>query len=1286
MTSVLPAWKLELIEKKKKKEQDQRQKFEDEKSRKVSIPEWKRSLLEKKKECSSDSPGAAEQAGGLSVNSVFGPRIVRRTSEKTIAIANASQRPVSKVESEERRRSQENTTHHRNSASDAADSNSCVTRAVEIPTQVGYKSNKWGSLQRGIVNDSENFQRSDVTSSREDLKVPAASDVLVQSKTKVFDDDHAKGSSVLAYKRMFEQPQPGDKKEINEPNTESIKTDFRSDKRTAESKLDIANDNSQSQICNKRTLLGDNGQSIQLKKSANLHVSETNETKISGPSPSTTPKPYKNFVSTPPWLKNSNSPKNITFLAGNKSVQEPVVANVHTEIEKEDNDFHKSDQNSITVESDVTEKAEKTSNSIDSVLPTSAIEPEKQKPPENEVEERAQQLLQDQTDKKYSIVKQSDADKEQLPVIKSGEGSETQKYVLIDSRGQQEPTPSNENTIAVVSRESVRHVPNEMDNQEGTENNVSGHSSIDSLRSKFGPSVGFRRRSSSEENLFLKSSLSEPIKQESVLRRPGQNKRTQPAMVRWSADVLSLMSQPIDGDDDDDGNDTSKLSPRSESKIPSANSGQAKRPPPPKKRWTADVLSKISQPVDDDTSNLSPRSDSSKKSSPSHSLNRARSSSWSDLWEELGFDYFHHKANVSQGIEHRMHKLIRKASISDINLNAEEGDSDSLSDEDSAGLNDADLHANEAPNAPDTLKNEITDLTPTDTSIKEKDSKQPLVSADQEAQAVFARKHSISHDIEHRVCELFHRQVSQQSDGGESDGERTLENDAKITTDKEAEKVPDAMFEKVKLEPTHVVGIEKSPPGYVSTTSDEESAKEDLDQIAPESKPPKGSVHKLSALFGSSIWKPNKKNKGSSDENPKEKASAGSKSQKISSTEKSTATKKEDGKKTSLFSKSRKTEGKTEQKKEKEQSNGNIIPWLKKHDKAKNKAGESKTTDVKDKNKKNSSSGSTEQDVDNLFIAAHNLQPVRKAEKVEQRLVGKVMIISNASHEQVPPKGVYHKPKASFHPPEPEEKTFAKKENTSKPVEIERSEKTFAKKEETSKPVENERSKAQIPVVVTQHWNGNEKSPVPEQNRKGSIPITTIDEVPISAIDIPESGEGDVSVSVIDVPSSPDVRSAGKFAFLNGNTEGETHTDDDDVSVSVIDLPSPVAKEDEPNTFQGGYLETDELSDESDSDEVEGSYDFATGEITHVVNGDIAQDDDDDDEEEEEDDDSDDEDVPISYIGESPRYKVPQVVFESEPVQLKSCLSPKTERRKVRSENRILSHVHCRLKGPLWHL
>ena len=99
MTTVLPAWKLELIEKKKKKEQDHRQKVEEEQSRKVSIPEWKRSLLEKKKEAASDSPETKEH--GVSVNSVFGPRIIRKTSQLNLPTVNSSQKPAVRGDYEE---------------------------------------------------------------------------------------------------------------------------------------------------------------------------------------------------------------------------------------------------------------------------------------------------------------------------------------------------------------------------------------------------------------------------------------------------------------------------------------------------------------------------------------------------------------------------------------------------------------------------------------------------------------------------------------------------------------------------------------------------------------------------------------------------------------------------------------------------------------------------------------------------------------------------------------------------------------------------------------------------------------------------------------------------------------------------------------------------------------------------------------------------------------------------------------------------------------------------------
>ena len=370
---------------------------------------------------------------------------------------------------------------------------------------------------------------------------------------------------------------------------------------------------------------------------------------------------------------------------------------------------------------------------------------------------------------KYSIVKQPEVEEEEK-VVKPVTESGNQKYVVITNRKQQELTHPSDKAVYVISTDNVSQVSNELvpckDNQEGNNDDFTRQSSTESMRNMFGPSVGFRRRTSSEENL----SVSELIEHGGVLRRPGQSKRTQPATVRWSADVLSLMSQPIDDDNDDDNSDMSMRSPRSDSKNPSLNSSQAKRPPPPMKRWTADVLSVISQSVDSDSPNLSPRSDSSMTFSPSNSLNRARSSSLSDIREEQGLDYFQHKPNVSQGIEHRMHKLIRRMSVSETSLHAEEGDSDSVSDDESAGLNDMDFNSKEAPNAQPTLKGEITDHAIVDT----KGSQPPLFPVEPEIQPVFARKHSISHDIEHRVSELFHRQLSQQSDGGESEEEKTL--------------------------------------------------------------------------------------------------------------------------------------------------------------------------------------------------------------------------------------------------------------------------------------------------------------------------------------------------------------------------------------------------------------------------------------------------------------------------------------------------------------------------------
>ena len=1225
MTTVLPAWKLELIEKKKKKEQDHRQKVEEEKSRKVFIPEWKRSLLEKKKEAASDSPEIKEH--GVSVNSVFGPRIIRKTSQLNLPIVISSQKPAVSGDHEENKTNilqDVNSVRGGPLSSSPADANSCVTKGVEIPTEVEHKSNKLSTRKEIEDINRESSRKSDVAALREDLNV--ASDIQ-HSETKPH--EQSKTPSVLSYRRMFEQSKT-ESKETSEPcivkNTQT-KTQVQNDKRTTESTLHVVSSESNPsssllQISNNSSV--NKAHSINYGKST-CSQSDSSQQKVFTPKPTFAPKPYKSFVTTPPWLKNT-SPKNVTFQIGHKSVQEDVVlVHVNSEVQSAPKDFDTSEKKSYVIESGAKENATKTfesedkqkvgfSNSNDPLVPGSDIL-QKEESVTNTTRETVLPL--EKTVQKYSVIKETDSKEEQL-ATKSDKGSESLKYIVIDNRDQQEPTPSIEkyNTSVSATSDSVSQVTNESA-QHDIGDNVPHPSSIESLRSKFG-SIGGYRRWTSEENIFLKGSQTEESDQVAVIRRSSELKRPSPTK-RWSADILSLTSQPIDNVE------PSNLSPTSETKNIPSTANQFKRPPPPVKRWTADVINVMPRQVDENISNLSPRSDSSKNStiSPSNSLSRGRSSSLCDIREEIGLDYFQHKSNVAQGIEHRVNKLIRKMSISEAQMIVDDEESDSTSDEDPLSDLDLKLAAN-----------------------KEKD-----VSAEpQDVQPVFARKHSVSSEIEHRVTELFHRQLSQQSDADadESEGEKSSESNANITVVQIMDDVKEPLPENLKPESLPVVSTKAAidfDSAPVKDNHDEESG-----HILPESKPVSGSVHKLSALFGSSILKPKKKDKSVAEEKAKDKAS---KSSKLHSSDRSNqkGSSGDDGKKSTLFSKVQKSDGKSTQK---DKSNMNIFPWLRKSEK-KESTGGNKAKEPLDKNQKNSSSSSPNEGTDSVLAAAFGLQPVRKPVKVEQRLFGNVKIISNASHEQTPPKGVYHKTKPSVQISEPEKEKIPPKKA-------------------------NEGAESQIPAIVTQYWNGNKESHShsSEKSMNESVPITSIDEVPVSAIDMPEAGDNDVTVSVIDVPASPDNHSVGKFAFFNGHKEDIPNIDNDDgVSVSVIDLPSP--SNEKISAFQEGYLEADELSDGSDQDEVEGSYNFATGEITNVVNGDITQDDEDDDDDEDEDDDDEDEDVPISYIGSAPKYPVPQVVFDSEPVQLKSCLSPKTERKKV--SFRLQYKLNCAITG-----
>lgn len=798
--------------------------------------------------------------------------------------------------------------------------------------------------------------------------------------------------------------------------------------------------------------------------------------------------------------------------------------------------------------------------------------------------------------------------------FKSDKNLENQKYILIEGKSQQESIPSNNIDIKFVNAtiNNVSQLPHESETLKADD--IFNASSIESLRSKFGAVGGFRKRTPSEENLFLRGNQSAPLnEQECVIRRSAELKRPAPPIKRWSADVLSLMSKPVD--DDDDG--VSSLSPCSDTKsnLSSANS-LPKRPPGPTKRWTADVMSVVSPWTDDRATNFSPRSDTGKKSSPRSSLERGKSSSLIDVREDASNDCFQHKSNVAHGIEHRVNKLIRRASVSDLLL-VDDEESDSTSEDDP--ISEAYLHG--------TFENEITSTDHVSTP-KENDVFLPAVthSQDQDMKPVFARKRSVSSDIEHRVTELLHQQLSQQSDVDDSEGDKTLGCVSKVSVVQMEDSVKEPIPVMLKMETLPVVETKPVTPIDPEPT-------EAFEQV----KPAKGSVHKLSALFGSSVWRPNKKDKSANEEKSKNKVNNQDRSHApVKSSKKSSSENKVDSKKSNLFNRSNKTEVKSGQK-EKQQS---IFPWMKKNSKEKESTASLKTKEVMDKYQKNSSSPPND-NCETVSLSSHGLRPVGKTGKMEQRLVGNVVIISNASHDNTPPMGVYQKPKPSVQISAPEQKEMsARKVNHSK--------------------TEEKRVETCAPAVETQDWNGNSQSSEVERSMSESVPITSIDEVPVSAIDIPElPQDSDVTVSVIDVPPSPDVHSAQNVSFMNG-FQGKVEHTGNDVSVSVIDVPSPIINE-QTNTFQGGYLETDELSDGSDTDDVEGSYDFATGEVTHLVNGDISEDE----EEEEEEEDETEEDVPISYIGAAPQYSVPQVVFDSEPVQLKSCLSPKTERRRV---------------------
>ncbi|EDO42295.1 predicted protein [Nematostella vectensis] len=79
MTSVMPAWKQELIEKKRRREREQHNKIEESQQRLASVPEWKRNILEKKKREAHNSNDDSKNS--TSGTGVFGAKATRKDSQ-----------------------------------------------------------------------------------------------------------------------------------------------------------------------------------------------------------------------------------------------------------------------------------------------------------------------------------------------------------------------------------------------------------------------------------------------------------------------------------------------------------------------------------------------------------------------------------------------------------------------------------------------------------------------------------------------------------------------------------------------------------------------------------------------------------------------------------------------------------------------------------------------------------------------------------------------------------------------------------------------------------------------------------------------------------------------------------------------------------------------------------------------------------------------------------------------------------------------------------------------------
>jgi hypothetical protein len=643
-----------------------------------------------------------------------------------------------------------------------------------------------------------------------------------------------------------------------------------------------------------------------------------------------------------------------------------------------------------------------------------------------------------------------------------------------------------------VAKDTSVITPSKKDNDTGHNNHLENDSElqrvndeeslpevhVDAIRNKFGPSGNFRFRSSSSDNLL-------------------------------------------------------------KSKHQAAFPRNKEQPPPISKRWSADVGGMFSSSKSTGNSDDEDISDSGH-----HNLQRTRSISMGDVRLDHHFGDsepvvdLRHRASISSGIEHRLQVLLHKLSVSVGNDDDDDDDENTY------------FESNFKDNIPDNFKSNYTG-----TSGKQVEEEPPKIRKaswfDPRDEVMETTSISHSHSLNEKPAfstnktpSPGYKEVTTSSGSNKSfndDGE--TENIIHIERVKRAE--GNNISENRPANKPTKKSFDSGRNVVVNQTCDEVSSnQESYESIQPAAhktvvmngemshvpafedseiyeKPKTGSVHKLSALFGSSISKDSKKAKPKTAKN--DVTSKSVQEQQLSQENKSDKKKKE-------F---------------KGSNSSRIFPWTKKQKKLEH------VINVKE--------GQTFP-----FSGSGSLRPVQQ-KVIEQKITGNMTLVINADAESYTSKSKQKQPFNNTQVSNMNRTGI----NSNKNISGQNAQMNVS---QSSSRHQKAFHKDDMMVTVID---------VPDTNSTNDVQVSAIDlpeppsPTPVSVIDIPESPEHDVKVSVIDIPDDEEdsddsdssgscmsgsydinpVEGSGVFIFntISESTEEEEEEEDiDNVPVSYV--------------------------------------------------------------------------------------------------------------------------------------